>query len=177
MLGEANANIRALGSPTSGKTVHVDYTMKAANTFLESLVPQLKEGQPFRFIYTSGGLVPYLDSPLLFFLGSIRKVRVSQLLLVLHPISRLTRHQQGVLDRDLLAMEDQNPGKWETFVARPWYVVDEPPMISHVLSNSYIFRKELGAAMVDAALNSGDKRLLPNGDLRAKGQAALAKQA
>lgn len=74
-------------------------------------------------------------------------------------------------------MEEQHPGKWETFVARPWYVVDEPPMISYVLSNSYIFRKELGAAMVDAALNSGDKRLLENADLRAKGQAALSKPA
>lgn len=75
---QTNAVFRALGSPTSGKTVHVDYTMTAANTFLESLVPQLKDGQKFRFIYTSGGLVPYLDSKLLFFLGEIRKARVSK---------------------------------------------------------------------------------------------------
>lgn len=74
-------------------------------------------------------------------------------------------------------MEEQNPGKWETFVARPWAVVDEPPMLSYIVSNSWIYRKELGAAMVDAALNSGDKRLLNNEDLRAKGQAALSKQA
>lgn len=81
-----------------------------------------------------------------------------------------------MLDRDLLAMEERHPKTWETFVARPWFVCDQPPMISYVLSGSYIFRKELGAAMVDAALNSGDKRLLDNADLRAKGQAALAKQ-
>ena len=50
--------------------------MTAVNTFLASLVPQLSPDKCFRFVYTSGGLVPYLDSNALFFLGAARKLRV-----------------------------------------------------------------------------------------------------
>ena len=59
---------------------------------------------------------------------------------------------------------------------RPWFVVDTEPKISYLIANSFIFSKELGAAMVDAALNSGDQRLLDNAALRKNGQAALSKQ-
>ena len=85
--------------------------------------------------------------------------------------------KQADLDRDILAIEKQNSGRWESFVVRPWFVCDEKPYIGHVLGpNSYIFRTELGAAMVDAALNGGEPRLLDNTTLRVKGQAALEKQ-
>lgn len=46
--------------------VHVDYTSAAADAFLKSLAPHLPAGKKFRFVYTSGGAVPYLDSPALF---------------------------------------------------------------------------------------------------------------
>ena len=42
---------------------------------LKHVVPDCKD-LPFRFVYTSGGLVPYLDSNALFFLGNARKLRV-----------------------------------------------------------------------------------------------------
>lgn len=174
---DSGANIendRALGSPTSGKEVHIDYTMVAVNAFLTSLVPDLKEDQKFRFVYTSGGVVPYLESNALFFLGSVRKLRVSNFPCCLEPETDNIR--QAELDRDLLAIEDQNANRWESFVVRPWFVVDKEPVISYVLSNSFIFRTELGAAMVDAALNSGDQQLLANAELRKKGQAALSRQ-
>jgi hypothetical protein len=64
-----------LGSPTSGKTVHYDYTKAAVKMLLESVVPE-KPSKPFRFVYTSGGLVPALESNWLFFLGAARKIRV-----------------------------------------------------------------------------------------------------
>lgn len=67
---------RALGSPTSGKEVHIDYTWAAINMCKDKLVPELKNGEKFRFVYTSGGAVPYLESSFLFFLGEWRKLRV-----------------------------------------------------------------------------------------------------
>ena len=76
-LQGAEACIWVLGSPTSGKEVHVDYTNAAIKMFLTSIVPQLKGDRPFRFVYTSGGAVPYLESNALFFLGNARKLRVS----------------------------------------------------------------------------------------------------
>ena len=171
---EANCKLcRALGSPTSGKEVHIDYTNTAIDAFQTSLVPQLKEGQKFRFVYTSGGLVPYLASSWLFFLGSWRTLRVSTVSL---PCAfKADDMQQEDLDQKILALEKENP-KWESFVVRPWHVVDEEPTSRIKLAMGWILRKELGAAMVDAALNSSEQRLLDNAQLREKGQAALSKQ-
>ena len=77
------------------------------------------------------------------------------------------------MDRDVLAVEEQLKGRWESFVVRPWRVVDEVPSFSN--TNSWLYRKELAAAMVDSAINGGEPRLLDNATLRAKGQAALKK--
>ena len=153
----AEACVWVLGSPTSGKEVHIDYTKTAVNMFLTSIVPQLEAGKKFRFVYTSGGLVPYLDSNALFFLGPARKMR-------------------GEMDRDVLDVEKQNPDRWESFIARPWFVVDEKPRIDYVWSNGWIFREDLAAGMVDAAINGGEPRLLDNAALRTKGQGALKMQ-
>jgi hypothetical protein len=81
---------------------------------------------------------------------------------------------QAELDREVLDEEKQHPGRWESFVARPWHVVDQPPM-QRYLSDAWILREELGAAMLDAALNGNDARILDNAALRSKGQKALEK--
>ncbi len=49
---------KVLGSPSSGKEVHVDYTMTAVKMLLESVVPTARSGKPFRFVYIGSGLVP-----------------------------------------------------------------------------------------------------------------------
>ena len=56
--------------------MHVDYTHAALKMIQTSLLPEVESSKPFRFVYTSGGLVPYLDSNILFFLGNARKARV-----------------------------------------------------------------------------------------------------
>jgi hypothetical protein len=53
--------------------------------------------------------------------------------------------------------------------------VDEKPKIQSKITDGWIFRAELGAAMVDTALNGGGPRLMDNAMLRATGQAALEK--
>ena len=56
-------------------------------------------------------------------------------------------------------------------------MVDTKPYIAHLLGeNSYIYRPEIGAAMVEAALNGGEPRLLSNTMMRQQGQAALERQ-
>ena len=158
-LKGAEACIWVLGSPSVSpkevQEVHVDYTRAAIKTLLENVVPTLEKGKPFRFVYTSGGLVPYLESSALFFLGSMRKVR-------------------GDLDREVLATETQNSGRWESFVVRPWFVVDEKPYAGYVLGdNSWVLRTELGAAMCDAAVQGGNERVISNTELRRIGQKVL----
>ncbi len=87
-----------------------------------------------------------------------------------------TDRSQGVVDRKVLDVETQNPGRWESFVVRPWHVVDQPPMIRHVVANSWILREELAAIMVEAALNGGLPRLLDNATMRIKGQEAIERE-
>jgi len=121
------------------------------------LVPVLPTGKKFRFVYTSGGLVPYLDSNFLFFLGNARKLR-------------------GIQDQDVLKVGEEDPEHWESFVARPWHVVNEPPMMSNFVNNSYILIPELGAAMLDAAMNGSEQGIMDNAFMRTKGQQALKVQ-
>jgi hypothetical protein len=52
-------------------------------------------------------------------------------------------------------------------------VVDQKPYVGYVLSNSWIYRDELAAAMVEAALNGGEPRLMSNATMRVNGQRAL----
>ena len=75
-LKGAEACIWVLGSPTSGKEVHIDYTQTAIKMLLNSIVPGLEKGKIFRFIYTSGGAVPYLNSKPLTILVPAMKLRV-----------------------------------------------------------------------------------------------------
>lgn len=81
---------------------------------------------------------------------------------------------QADLDREVLAMEEQNKGRWESYVVRPWFVVDERPKVAYVFGdNSWILREELGAAMVEAAVNGGESRLLDNATLKFNGRKVL----
>ena len=96
-----------------------------------------------------------MDSPALFFLGAKRKYR-------------------GDIERDLCKLNTEMGGRWETVSVRPWFVIegDQPNMMQRYLG-AYIPREELGAAMVDAALNGSKKQILENADCREKGRAAL----
>lgn len=122
------------------------------------IMPQLGPGKKFRFVYTSGGAIPYLDSNFLFFLGPARKLR-------------------GDMDRSVVKLAEDNRDIWESYIARPWFVVPERPAIANVLGeNSYIPIPVLGAAMVDAAMNGCEKAYMDNAFMKEKGQQALKVQ-
>ena len=154
-LSGAQACIWALGAPTSGKAVHAGYTNAAVEAFKSALIPKL-DGNPLRFIYTSGVLIPLLDSPFLFFLGPGRTYR-------------------GDMDRSLLALNHgEMKGKWETVVVRPASVIEggKPGLITG-MSSMWILREELGAAMVELAVNGSAKEVLTNMELKAMGESLL----
>lgn len=142
--------------------MHIDYTRAALTLCRTHLLPALPQGKTFRFVYTSGGLVPYLDSTWLFFLGPARKLR-------------------GDMDREILALNQggqsvEGGGRWESYVARPWYVVEQPPAVSRVLGeDSYIFTPELGAAMVEVAREGCGREVMENAFMKGLGREALAK--
>ena len=149
--------------------------MAGVKALQQSCVQKLPEGKPFRFVSTSGGAVPYLDSNLLFFMGEKRKLRVS-FGAVQHIRDRTDLSLQGDIDREVLALEKQDPARWQSFVVRPWYVATTEPSIRYIFgNNSFILQDHLGAAMVDVALNGGNDRIIDNAELKRRGQATLEK--
>lgn len=72
-LRGAEACIWCLGKATSGREVHMDYTMAAANAFAEKL---LDEGRSMRFVYLSGALAEKDQNKTLWLLGNARRLRV-----------------------------------------------------------------------------------------------------
>lgn len=76
-LSGAEACIWCLGKATSGKEVHMDYTMAAANAFVKELAAQLGPGKKLRFVYLSGALAEKDQKKALWVLGNARRLRVS----------------------------------------------------------------------------------------------------
>ncbi|KAK4502705.1 hypothetical protein PRZ48_006131 [Zasmidium cellare] len=153
-LKGAEACIWCLGKATSGKEVHMDYTMAAANAFADRLLDGLEGGRKMRFVYLSGALAEKDQAKTLWLLGSARKLR-------------------GEVENKVLATQTQHPGHWQSFVARPAYVTVGEPMLRFVMPGSYIPVEELAAALVDTAVNGSETERLENSDLRRRGKAAL----
>ncbi|KAF2220649.1 hypothetical protein BDZ85DRAFT_29507 [Elsinoe ampelina] len=157
-LSGAEACIWALGRPTDGGDVHDALTFAGADAFAASLLPRLKEGgKKFRFMYVSGHFVEPDQDANLWWLGATRKLR-------------------GVVEHKIIDYEKTYSPSWETFVARPAAVTVGKPIYSPLLLGLWIPVEELAAALADVVVNgkTGDPRLA-NGDLRARGQEALAK--
>lgn len=58
------------------KKVQVDYTLAAARSFLEKLVPSLPEGRQFRFVFCSGKFAEWDQKKALHFMADTRHVKV-----------------------------------------------------------------------------------------------------
>ncbi|KAF2164725.1 hypothetical protein M409DRAFT_67822 [Zasmidium cellare ATCC 36951] len=154
-LQGAQACIWCLGKATSGKEVHMDYTMAAANAFEDKLLGHLGGGRKLKFVYLSGALAEKDQDKTVWLLGGARKLR-------------------GEVENKVLAIQTQHPDHWQSFVARPAYVTVGEPILRFVMPGSYIPVEELAAALVDTAVNGSETERLENVDLRRRGRAALA---
>lgn len=170
-LKGAEACIWCLGKATSGKEVHMDFTMAAAKAFAKELSSNLDQGTKLRFVYLSGALAEKDQTKTLWMLGNARRLRVRSSL-AFYIILGLT-NVQGQVENNMIDIQSQHPDHWESFVARPAYVTIGEPMLRFAMPGSYIQVEELAAALVDTAVNRSDKQRLENADLRQRGQAAL----
>ncbi|KAF7189538.1 Leucinostatins biosynthesis cluster protein T [Pseudocercospora fuligena] len=154
-LSGAEACIWVLGSAKSGMDVHMDMTMAAAEAFEKMGLG--KEGKDFRFVYTSGAFVERDQNKSLWLLSEKRKAR-------------------GTVEDRVMDLEKQYGQGWKPFIVRPGFVTVREPTLSPILGNLYVPVGELAAAMVDAAVNGGEKQILDNADLRQYGKAALQRK-
>ena len=77
----------------------------------------------------------------------------------------------GVVD-----LEKQYGEKWKSYIVRPAAVTTGKPLWSVVFGGWWIPKEELAAAMVDIAVNGGEKQTLESAELRQRGQALLNQQ-
>ncbi|KAF3916641.1 hypothetical protein ABW20_dc0104601 [Dactylellina cionopaga] len=134
------------------KIVNEVWPTKAAEAF-----SKLPEGKKFRFIYTSGFLVPgpeILDKKL-WFAEEFRKGR-------------------AYTERNLLDLAKE--GKIEAVITKPAFITNGEPLLGRLLGGTMSVSKEaMAACYLDAVFNGCDKQVLSNGDLKIRGAAALEK--
>ncbi|KAK4553143.1 hypothetical protein LTR86_009870 [Recurvomyces mirabilis] len=160
-LRGAEACIWCMGTPTSGREVHVDFTFAAADTFIENLVPDLrKECKRFRFVYVSGVLCEKDQSRSLWFLAQARKMR-------------------GGVETALVDLERQNDGRFQAMSVRPsgihraYTSLALRAVLPLVPSGWHIQVEEFAAAMVEMAVKGDGGHFIENHVLKARGREAL----
>ncbi|KAK5118810.1 hypothetical protein LTR62_000019 [Meristemomyces frigidus] len=161
-LKGAEACIWSMGTPTSGREVHYDFTFAAARTFLENLRPSaLKTGKkPFRFIYVSGFVVERDQQRNLWFMSEARKMR-------------------GTVEMGLVAMEKESEGAFQAVAVRPGYLhrakmgLPGGLMVSVLPTAWHVAVEEFAAATVEMGISGDGGHSVENAELKTKGRVAL----
>jgi nucleoside-diphosphate-sugar epimerase len=152
-LGGAEACIWSLGAPSGGLEVHVQYPRAALQAFSSTLATTEK---PFTFVLLSGAIVVRDQARWL-------------------PPGLSALKARGRVEIEFVEHEAQHKDTWKTFVARPSMVLQPGTWQASVYPAGFqITVPTLAAALVDAAVNSGDVQTLDNAALKAKGERAIA---
>ncbi|KAL1588664.1 hypothetical protein WHR41_02634 [Cladosporium halotolerans] len=150
-LEGAEACIWALGAPTSGADVHIQYPRAAQRAFHESLAPKTPGGKPFRFILLSGGAVVRDQSTRL-------------------PPGLSALKERGKVELEFIDFEAKQGATWKVFVARPWMVVMPGSWVGWAIPAAYQIPVEvLGAALVQLGVSGGAEQTLDNTSLKKMG--------
>ncbi|KAL8291459.1 hypothetical protein RQP46_002437 [Phenoliferia psychrophenolica] len=138
--------------------IGVGYPQALINTVLAN--PPLESGEPFRFVFTSGGLIPEDPNASLWIMASMRQ-QMSTVLQGFHKTAT------------------DNPTKLDLIVAKPWFI--RPPNSGGSIFTPFptmqIPVDILAAALVDIAVNGSSEKNFRNEELKARGVEALKKTA
>ncbi|KAK6343837.1 hypothetical protein TWF696_007493 [Orbilia brochopaga] len=147
---------KAVGVPM--ETLHkinVDWPSKSAKIFSEKLSPP--DGAKFRFIYTSGFMVPgpeVLDKKMWF--------------------AEDTRKSRSWTEKYILEVEKD--GRLEAVFAKPALITNGEPFLGRLSGGRWsVSIQAITAAFIDVILNGSDKQTLWNADLRERGAIAIKK--
>ena len=149
---------RALGAPTSGVDIHVQYPLAAQRAFATHLASKTPGGKPFRFVLLSGGAIVRDQSTRL-------------------PPGLSALKKRGQVEQDFVDFAAQNQSSWKCFIARPLMVIMPGSWMGWMIPSGYqIPVEELGAALVSVAVSGDADQTLANADLRRIGQEAMEKK-
>lgn len=146
---------RALGAPTSGADIHVQYPLAAQRAFATSLAPKTPSGKPFRFVLLSG--------------AAIVRDQTTRL-----PPGMSGFKKRGQVELDFVDFEAQNQETWKSFITRPRMVIMPGSWISWVIPAGFQIPVEvLAAALVSVAVTGEAEQTLDNAALTAIGKEAM----
>ncbi|KAK6508860.1 hypothetical protein TWF481_003626 [Arthrobotrys musiformis] len=141
-------------TPEQLKTINEDWPTNAAKLWSQWPLP---DGRVFRFIFTSGSLVPdpeQLDEKLWF--GEVMR--------------------KGRAYTELNLFEIAKTGKLDTYIAKPGFITNgEPLLLKLAFGKGYVSKEAVAACYLDLLFNGNEKKVLWNPDLRSVGAAALKK--
>lgn len=149
---------RALGAPTSGADIHVQYPLAAQRAFATSLAPKTLSGKPFRFVLLSGAAIVRNQSTRL-------------------PPGMSGLKQRGQVELDFVDFEAQNQKTWKSFITRPRMVIMPGSWISWVIPTGFQIPVEvLAAALVSVAVTGEAEQTLDNAALTVIGKEAMVER-
>ncbi|KAF3939342.1 hypothetical protein ABW19_dt0204875 [Dactylella cylindrospora] len=134
------------------RRINVEWTINAAKTFSSKLLPP---GKKFRFIYTSGMLVPDPEqvNQSMWFGEEFRKIR---------------------FETDLALVEMAKEGKIDCIIGKPGFITEGEPLLARLfLGTMSVSKQAMAAAYLDGFFNGSEKQLWQNSDLRSIGARAL----
>ncbi|KAL8686937.1 MAG: hypothetical protein Q9218_006754 [Villophora microphyllina] len=154
----AEACIWSLGvarslSAESNRTINLDYTLAAAETFVKVLGEGLEGGKKFRFVYLSGMLTERDQGARLWFMSEARLIR-------------------GEVENRLIELQKQYPEKLLSYVARPGGVLATNSFFPGFLEPlaRAVTVDDLATKMLDTAINGHKTQIIEVDVLRDEGK-------
>ncbi|KAI1084852.1 hypothetical protein F5B20DRAFT_523508 [Whalleya microplaca] len=128
----------------TAKKVQVDFTLAAANAFLETLAPQLPEPQKFRFVFCSGKFAEWDQTKRLIMLPRTRRLK-------------------GLVEKGLSELADANKSRLEVWLVRPGGIVGSGAQLMNILTANtcgFIAVDHLARDMIQIALDGHGDRII-----------------
>lgn len=134
------------GDKTMARKVGVEYTAAGATAMRDHLTAHVPSGSKFRFVFCSGMLAEWDQERTLLFLNDTRKIK-------------------GAVEKRLCDLQDEQQeegGRFETWIARPSYLLSPEAPWWKKLASPLVFGIEtmqVGRAMIKMAFGGGRERI------------------
>ncbi|KAJ7714361.1 hypothetical protein B0H16DRAFT_1899112 [Mycena metata] len=157
-LEDADACIWTLGARVAIPEVEIDYPL----AFARAIAPTRTSQQtPFRYIYCSGILAERDQTKPLW-------------------VSPTNRRVKGAAENSMIEFEEQNKGRWETYIVKPALIrAPEGDILKSIRAYLMLIGtvrvNELAAAMIDIVSRGNKQQTFLNAEIISTGQAALGK--
>ena len=148
------------------RKVQVDYTLKAADAFINHLAPELPKGKKFRFVFCSGKFAEWDQTKSLYFMEDTRRIKVSPYHKL--PTEGKLTTLQGQVEEGLCNLADAHKDLFEVWCVRPSGILDaDASWFSKFTGKSYgaMTDDQVARAMIHIASQGYPERIIESDKL------------